>query len=195
MCRNFGAGEYVRADQASVPALTQAVNHILRTAKYREKAAVLQTLIRSGHSAERFRNLLTRFIGLEVKFEGYAPCHPDDRTSTHAYEAQAHHDATEMCVTRPICSAEPDGAQGSRMIMADSLSSIEGTDRPILASCRIGCSMARSPVVRWPQRGCLSSRLLYPASWSGRVFTHRHRGAVHRPVGPSLTQTEKNKDS
>ena len=63
--QKFGAGEYVRADQASVPAFTQAVNHILRTAEYREKAALLQTIIRSGHSAERFRTLLTRLIGLE----------------------------------------------------------------------------------------------------------------------------------
>lgn len=63
--QKFGAGEYVRADQDSAPAFTQAVNHILRTTEYREKAAVLQTMIRSGHSAERFRNLLTRLLGLE----------------------------------------------------------------------------------------------------------------------------------
>ncbi len=63
--QKFGAGEYVRADQASVPALTQAVNHILRTTEYREKAAVLQTIIRSGHSAERFPNLLAQLIDSE----------------------------------------------------------------------------------------------------------------------------------
>jgi UDP:flavonoid glycosyltransferase YjiC (YdhE family) len=61
--QQYGAGEYLRAGDLTLQALTDLLDQILHTPGYRLQADRLRSVIRSGGLAERFEHLLIPFLG------------------------------------------------------------------------------------------------------------------------------------